>query len=65
MGAMSFRRSVAIAVAVVVIIVVGTAILNRGVSHTPYIAALWTMLAVIALAVYWGGRRFLSFRRTK
>ena len=65
MSTMSFRLSVAIAFGVVLVIGVGTTIFNGGLSHTPYIIGLWTSLAVIALAVYWAGRRLLTARRTK
>jgi len=65
MSEVSFRLSVAIAFGVVLVIVVATAVFNGSLSHTPYILSLWATLAVIALALYWTGRRLLTARRTK
>jgi hypothetical protein len=50
---------IGIAFGVVGVVVVVTAILNSfngGLGHTPYIAGVWTAIAVAGLAVYYLGR---------
>jgi hypothetical protein len=65
---MNWRLPVAIAVGVVVLVTIVTAVLNGNVTHSPYIAGIWSVLALIGLALYWGAwsvRHRIAARRNK
>jgi hypothetical protein len=65
---MNWRIPVAIAVGVVVLVTIVTAVLNGSLAHTPYIVGLWSVLALIGLALYWAGwsiKQRIAARRNK
>lgn len=65
---MNWRIPVAIAVGVVVLVTIVTTVLNGSLDHTPYTVGIWSVPAVIGLALYlagWSIKQRIAARRNQ